>query len=130
MHSFTKIIVLILFVSQAVHIHTVMNYSVAIIFEVGTSWAFDKPMIGPAITIGRRIFLDILKDRLNIEFIQINKKEKYRTCSAEGYASLVAGLYFRNHVDGFIGPGKIEIKFCNFNWLILITGLKKSLVLT
>lgn len=94
-------------VSQVLQVHTVMNYSVAIIFEVGTSWPFDKPMIGPSIDIGKKIFLNILKDRLNIEFIQINKEEPYRTCSAEGYASLVAGLYFRNNVDGFIGPGKM-----------------------
>ncbi|KAL5019919.1 hypothetical protein ScPMuIL_002811 [Solemya velum] len=92
-------------ISYVSKVHAIMNYSVAIIFEVETDWPFDEQMIGPAIDIGKNVFVGILKDRMDINFIQIKKKEAYRTCSAEGYASLVAGLYFRNNVDGFIGPG-------------------------
>ncbi|KAL5019555.1 hypothetical protein ScPMuIL_002447 [Solemya velum] len=96
--------VLILFL-RVVFVHSVLTYKCAVLFEAGTDWPFDWHKSGSAIDIGKEKFRDILGDKMNITFIDIYKKQNYQECTAMGFGSLAAKLFYENGVNGFIGPG-------------------------
>ncbi|KAL5020199.1 hypothetical protein ScPMuIL_003091 [Solemya velum] len=86
-------------------VHSVLNYKIAIVLEVGTDWPFDIPRTGPAIEMGKDMFRDIVGDRINVTFIEIYKKLSYRTCTTRTFGALAAKLYYEDGVNGFFGPG-------------------------
>ncbi|KAL5019921.1 hypothetical protein ScPMuIL_002813 [Solemya velum] len=76
-----------------------------IFIKVGTDWPFDIPRTGPAIEIGNDMFQDIIGNRINVTFIEVYKKLKYRECTTKTFGSLAARLYYEDGVNGLFGRG-------------------------
>ncbi|KAL5019976.1 hypothetical protein ScPMuIL_002868 [Solemya velum] len=82
-----------------------LNYTIAVVFEVNTGYAFDRPKMGPAIELGIVAMKRILGDTLHLNIVEKNMPQGSRECTANKYGSTAASLYFKKGTNGFIGPG-------------------------
>lgn len=95
----------LIFSMEAALVQSVMNYKIAVVFEVGHDWSFDIHRTGPAIDIGKEKLQEIIGDKINVTFVEVFQEVNYHQCTRKYFGSIAAKLYHNRDVNGFFGPG-------------------------
>lgn len=113
MEDFITVTSILIHFLQVAAVHSVLNYKIAIVLEVGTGWPFDRPYTGAAVEIGKEKFQEIIGNRINVTFIEVYKKQNHRQCTTKGFGILAAKLFHDDEVNGFFGPGNFLLFYVN-----------------